>query len=239
MTGVTKWSPMNELTRTARVTGLFYLGLGITGMLGFLIIRPRLFVADDAGATLANLAEHESLARIGVALELGVVVTQALAAAWFYRLFRTADAVAAGGIAAFGLVNAVAIMGSAALLATAVEIAGAPIGDAASTVQTLYLASGNLWGVGNLFFGLWLIPMGTCVLRSRWMPRPLGWILVVGGVCYLASGFLLYLVPDAQVIANLLVVPATVGELWMIGHLLTVGVRRGASRSTATAADRT
>jgi hypothetical protein len=29
-----------------------------------------------------------------------------------------------------------------------------------------YLVSGNLWGVGALFFGLWLIPMGSCVLRS-------------------------------------------------------------------------
>ncbi|MFV2105070.1 DUF4386 domain-containing protein [Micromonospora sp. LOL_015] len=217
---------MSDLVRTARLTGVFYLGLGITAMLGFLIVRPQLVIAGDPAATLGNLVGHETLARAGVALELGVVVTQALAAVWFYRLFRIADPLAAGSIGAFGLVNAVAIMGSAAMLATAVEVAGEPIGDAAPIVQALYLVSGNLWGVGNLFFGLWLIPMGRCVIRSRWMPRPLGWVLVIGGLCYLASGFLLYLTPDAQVVADLLVVPATVGELWMIGYLLTVGVRR-------------
>ncbi|MFV2011587.1 MULTISPECIES: DUF4386 domain-containing protein [unclassified Micromonospora] len=217
---------MSDLVRTARLTGVFYLGLGITAMLGFLIVRPQLVIAGDPAATLGNLVGHETLARVGVALELGVVVTQALAAVWFYRLFRIADPLAAGSIGAFGLVNAVAIMGSAAMLATAVEVAGAPIGDAAPIVQALYLVSGNLWGVGNLFFGLWLIPMGRCVIRSRWMPRPLGWVLVIGGLCYLANGFLLYLTPDAQVVADLLVVPATVGELWMIGYLLTVGVRR-------------
>ena len=118
---------------------------------------------------------------------------------WFYRLFRAADPLAAGGIAAFGLVNAVVILVSAALLATAVEVALDPVGDAAATVQLLYLVSGNLWGVGGLFFGLWLIPMGWCVLRSGWMPRALGWILVGGGIGYVLSAFVRYLAPDAPV----------------------------------------
>jgi hypothetical protein len=221
-----------ELVRTARMTGLWYLGLALTGLFGFLIIRPRLFDADDAGTTLANLVEQATMARVGVALEIGIVLTQALAAIWFYRLFRSVDPVAAGSIAAFGLVNAIAIMGSAAMLGTAVEIAHDPLGDPATSVQTLFLASANLWGVGNLFFGLWLIPMGTCVIRSRWMPRPLGWILIGGGVGYVLSAFLSFLAPDAQVIADALAYPATVGEFWMIGYLLIRGVRRTASTAS-------
>lgn len=219
---------MHPLIRTARITGLLYLGLAITGALGFLLIRAQLFAPDDPAATLANLVEHESLARAGVALELLIVVTQALAAVWFYRLFRTADPFAAGGIAAFGLVNAVAILVSAALLGTAVQVAFEPIGDAAATVQLLYLVSGNLWDVGGLFFGLWLIPMGWCVLRSGWMPRALGWILVGGGVGYVLSAFVRYLAPGAPALADALAYPATVGELWMVGYLLIRGVRRHA-----------
>jgi hypothetical protein len=218
------------------MTGLLYLGLAITGLLGFLLIRPQLFVADDPSATLANLVEHESLARAGIALELLVVVTQALAAAWFYRLFRAADPLAASGIAAFGLVNAVAILVSAAMLATAVGLALDPVGDAAATVQLLYQVSGNLWGVGALFFGLWLIPMGRCVLRSGWMPRALGWILVGGGIGYLLSAFIRYLAPDVPVVADALAFPATVGELWMVGYLLIRGVRRHAPEESAPAA---
>jgi hypothetical protein len=213
---------MHPLVRTARMTGLLYLGLAITGALGFLLIRPQLFAADDPSATLANLVNHESLARAGVALEL------LIAAVWFYLLFRTADPLAASGIAAFGLVNAVMILVSAALLGTAVELALDPVGDAAAIVQLLYLVSGNLWGVGALFFGLWLIPMGWCVLRSGWMPRALGWILVGGGIGYLLSAFIRYLAPDAPVVADALAYPATVGEVWMIGYLLVRGVRRQA-----------
>lgn len=214
--------------RTARMTGLFYLGVAITGVLGFLIVRPQLFAADDPHATLANLVAHESLARAGVALELGMVVIQTLAAVWFYRLFRTVDSFAASGIAAFGLVNAIVGLVSAALLATAVEVSVEPVGDAAANVQVLYLVSDNLWGVGALFFGLWLIPMGWCVLRSGWMPRVLGWILVGGGVGYVLSAFIRYLAPDAHVVAEALAYPASVGEFWMVGYLLVRGVRRRA-----------
>jgi hypothetical protein len=219
---------MHPLIRTARVTGLWYLALGIAGGLGFLLIRSRIFVADDPAATLANLVERESLARLGVALELATVVAQAFAAAWFYRLFRAADPFSAAGIAVFGLVNAIAILVSAALTGTAVELAADPVGDPAANVQLLYLVSNNLWGVGGLFFGLWLIPMGWCVLRSGWMPAALGWILVAGGFGYLLSAFLRYLTPDVSVIVEALVIPATVGEFWMIGYLLIRGVRRRA-----------
>ena len=219
---------MQTQVRTARITGLFYLGLAVSGVLGFLIIRPRLLDSDDPEATLANLVEHERLARLAIALELGIVVTQALAAVWFYRLFRSVDTFAAGALAAFGLVNAVVILCSAAFLATALEVALDPLDDASATSQLLTLVSGNLWGVGALFFDLWLIPMGWLVLRSGWMPRPLGWILIVGGVGYVVSAFVDYLAPGVPVLTEALTIPASVGEFWMIGYLLIRGVNRRA-----------
>ena len=219
-----------ELVRTARTTGLLYLGLALTGLLGFMLIRNQLFVADDAEATFGNLAQHESLARLGIALEMGVVLTQALVALWFYRLFRGVDRFAAGSLAAFGMVNATAILVSAAVLATALEVSQDPSltqsGGAASTVQLLYVVSANLWIVGGIFFGLWLIPMGWLARRSAWMPNVLGWILMIGGIGYVANAFLTYLVPNPGTAVALLTVPATIGELWMVGYLCVRGIRR-------------
>jgi Domain of unknown function (DUF4386) len=221
---------MRSMKNTARSTGLLYLGVGITGMIGFLLIRPEIYVAGDAAATFANLVEREMLARLGIALELLVVLTQALVAVWFYKLFRTVSSTAAGSLAAFGLVNSAAILSSAAFLVTALTVALdpalAPGGDAAATAQLMYEMSGAFWGVGALFFGLWLIPMGYLVLASEWMPRPLGWILIGGGVGYILSAFVVYLVPDAPDSVELaLTLLATVGEFWMIGYLLIRGVR--------------
>ena len=214
--------------RTARTTGLLYLGLAITGMLGTLVVRNQLFVAADPAATLSNLTQHEYLARLGVALEMGIVITQALAALWFYRLFRSVDSFAAGAIAVFGLINATAILVSAALLATALEVSQDPAmaQSAAASVQVLYVLSANVWMVSGIFFGLWLIPMGWLVRRSGWMPSLLGWTLTIGGIGYVASAFVSYLVPGAGATTDLLTMPATVGELWMVGYLCLVGVRR-------------
>lgn len=126
------------------------------------------------------------------------------------------------------MVNAVVILGSAAFLASAAQIAAMPLEDAAANAQLAYIVSENLWGVGALFFGLWLIPMGACVLRSKAMPRTLGWILIVGGAGYLVNSFVTYLAPDLDVIAGVPVVPATIGEFWMIAYLLFRGIKQTA-----------
>lgn len=217
---------MHPLT-PARTTGLAYLGLAVTGMLGFLVVRPRLHDATDPAQTLANLVAHEDLARAGLALELAIVLTQALVAISFFRLFRRVDATRAGAIAAFGLLNAAAILGSAAMLAGALEVAAAPdlLADPAGSVQLLYTLSDGFWAAGGLFFGLWLIPMGRLVLATT-MPRLLGRTLVVGGVGYVLAAFVAALAPDAPAtVATLLTLPASVGELWMVGYLLVRGHR--------------
>ena len=207
-----------------RLTGLFYLGLAITGALGFLIIRPQLFVEGDPSRTLANLIERERLARIGIALELGTVTFQALAAVWFARLFRDADAFAAGALALFGMVNAIVVLASAALLRAALDIAVGSIGADLSS-HVLMLMGARFWEVGNIFFGLWLIPMGWLVWKASFGHRALGWILVVGGVGYVLMPYVSVLAPDAGASVGLLSLPATIGEFWMIGLLLWTGLR--------------
>ena len=223
--------PSAPLVATARATGLLYLGMGVAGMLGFLLIRPWIFDPEDPTATLAHLVEHEQLARLGIALGMTHVVLQALTALWFYRLFRTVDAFSAAAIAGFGLVNSIVVLGSAAFLASALDVAISPISGAEGDAQLMYVVSDNLWGVGALGFGLWLIPMGWCVLRSGWMPRLLGWVLIAGGSGYVLSAFVSYLAPDTGVLAEVLTGPATLGEFWMIGYLLVRGVRRTEARS--------
>jgi hypothetical protein len=214
---------MPEQKRLARTTGLWYLGLAIAGAVGYMWIRGQMYVADDAAATAANLVEHETLARVGVAADMTIVVTQALAALWFYRLFRSINSFAAGALAAFGLINAVAVLVGVAFTATALDSALA--GDAASA-QLLYVLSGAMWGVGALFFGLWLIPMGYIVYTARVMPSLLGLILMAGGGTYLLSAFVMYLFPDAPAAVNgALTTLPSIGEFWIIGYLLTVGIR--------------
>lgn len=222
---------MTDRISTARWTGVFYLGLAVMGLVGFLVVRGELYVADDSAATLANLVDQASLARVGIAADLSIVLFQALASMWFFKLFRTENSFAAGSIAAFGLVNAVAIVVATAFSATALLVAGdaafAPNADQAATVQLLYELNGATWSLGGLFFGLWLVPMGYVVVKYRVMPAALGWLLMVGGVTYMVDTYLAQLVTDAPAaISAVLVGVATLGEFWMIGYLLILGIRR-------------
>ncbi len=232
---------MHRRIRIARTTGLLYLAMALVGGIGFLLIRPQLHVPEDPAATLTRLVERDGLARLGIAFELATVVVQALLALSFFRLFRAVDTFAAGALAAFGMMNASAIMGSAALLASARQVALdsglAPAGDGAQIAQLLYAISSNFWSVGGLFFGLWLLPMGWLVLRSGWMPRPLGWALLVGGVGYVISSFATYLLPGATLLIDGLPLLATVGEFWILGYLVVIGVRPAATDRAARGVD--
>ena len=61
-------------------------------------------------------------------------------------------------------------------------------------------------------------------IRSGWLPRPLGWVLIAGGVAYVLSAIVDSVFSNADLISQLLTVPATVGELWIMGYLIIVGV---------------
>jgi hypothetical protein len=210
--------------RFARLTGLAYLVLAVSGVLGFVLVRGQLYFPDDAVRTAANLVAHEGLARLGIGADLVTVLSQALAAVGFFLVFRRVNSFGAASVTAFGMVNSVVILVATAFSATALQVAlrGGP--TSASDSLMLYDLNAATWTLGNLFFGLWLIPMGWLALRSGSMPRALGWILVAGGFGYVLSTFVTFLAPAASSLAAGLPLVATVGEVWMVGYLLVKGM---------------
>lgn len=70
--------------------------------------------------------------------------------------------------------------------------------------------------------------MGWLVLQARFMPRVLGWMLLVGGAGYMLSAYVGFLFAGSDGATSALIIPATIGEFWMIGYLLTRGVRSAA-----------
>jgi ABC-type polysaccharide/polyol phosphate export permease len=202
---------------TARITGLFYLGFVITGVLAFLFAKEKIFVDGDAVATSANLIANEGLARFGVASEVALVAFQALTAVWFYKLFRNKDSFVAGLIAVFGMVNATALLIAAAVWLSALTTAAS--GGQADVSYMLFNLHNNIWVVASLFFGLWLLPMAY-MSRAAKMPRALSWFLVAGGVGYILSAFSAVLLPNQTALTDALPLAATAGEFWIIGYLL-------------------
>lgn len=215
-----------ELVSAARAAGIWYLVLAIAGVLGFLVLHPQVYVAGQVSQTVAHLQEQDMLARWRLLLEFVIILSQALAAVYFFKLFKDVNHFAAWCLAAWGMMNAAAIMISAMAMGGAIQVANTelPVNEKLVMVQIFVQVIKNAWGVGSLFFGLWLIPMGYIVLSSQRMPVWLGRTLIVGGIGYIASTFLNYGGLEYSWI-DLLTIPASIGEFWMIGYLLIFGIR--------------
>jgi hypothetical protein len=104
----------------------------------------------------------------------------------------------------------------------------AAFGAAGSNALVLLLLDAQHYGLltAQIFFGLWLVPLGYLAYKSGMFPRALGVTLIVGGACYLVDLLAAFLVPDlGQTIHGFIVIPSAIAEVWMVGYLLVVGVR--------------
>jgi Domain of unknown function (DUF4386) len=224
---------MTSTSKNARIAGFLYLLLAIVGPLRLMYIPSTLFVNGNASATAHNIAAHETLFRLGIAGDLfcGTIVIFVVLA--LYRLLKGVDqdlavlVVILGGVlpAAIDFFN---VLNDAAALilvrgADFLSVFDKPQRDALAMLflrmhdQEMFAAM--------IFWGLWLIPLGILVYRSRFLPRFLGVWLIVNGFAYLANSFAGLLLPHyANAIGNF-IFPALTGEVAFVLWLLIRGAK--------------
>ena len=110
----------------------------------------------------------------------------------------------------------------------------ATFGAAGSQALVMLLLELQHYGIlaAQVFFGLWLAPLGYLAYRSGLFPKALGVILVVATVSYLLIVVVAFLLPDlGKQIHVFLIIAPMISEIWMVFYLLVVGVR--SPRATA------
>ncbi|GAA3465480.1 DUF4386 domain-containing protein [Nonomuraea roseola] len=116
---------------------------------------------------------------------------------------------------------------AALLLATETPYTNA-LGPHASDALVLLMFDLHHHGylIAQIFFGLWLLPLGYLTYTSRLFPRALGVLLVAGCAGYLLDTLALFLAPDLGTALNpYLVAPAAIAEITMLLWLLVKGVK--------------
>jgi hypothetical protein len=101
-------------------------------------------------------------------------------------------------------------------------------GVAGSNALVLLLLDIQHYGTlsAQVFFGLWLAPLGYLVYKSGLFPKALGVVLVMATVCYLVDLFAAFLVLGlGKQIHPFVVIVVAIAEIWMVLYLLVVGVR--------------
>ena len=224
---------MDPDTRLARTAGLYYLLVAMFG--GFAhAVRTQVYVADDAAATLDNVVAHETLVRLSFAADLVSATFMVFLVLALHRLLayvspRTARTMLALVITFVGIIclNLVHQLG-ALLVATETSYAAT---FSPETTEGLVLLLMELqhhgYLIAQIFFGLWLWPLGRLVLMSGRFPRILGHLLMAATVAYLVDVVLQFLATDdLATAASYVIVPIVLaGELSMLGYLLVKGIR--------------
>lgn len=224
---------MTSPKRLARIAGLLYLAVAIFAGFAYGFVIAKVYAPGDAAATAGNVLANAGLVRLGVVADLVQATVFVFLGMTLHLLLHDVHRNAARAMVVLVAI-ATAIMclnlvfEFAALLVATDGSYALAFGAAGANVLVLLLLDIHHYGflIAQIFFGLWLVPLGYLAYRSAMFPRPLSVLLVIGGACYLADMLVLFLVPDlGRQIAPFLVIPPTIAEVWMVAYLLVKGVR--------------
>lgn len=215
----------------ARIAGLLYLGTIVGGLSG-LSIRSAMLVKDDAAATAANILAAEPLYRASIGADLLSFACYVGVTAMLYGLLKPVSPSLSRLAACFSLAGcAIGAAVTLNLIAPLLLLKGAPYLAAFRPEQLQALALWSLklhgqgYNIGLIQFGFYCTLLGYLVFRSGFLPRAIGVLLVVGGVCWLTDSLATIVAPPlAAALSGFTGIGAFVGEASLCLWLLAFGL---------------
>ena len=229
---------MTSLDRTGRTAGALYLIVVVTGFFSLVYVPGHLNLAGDAQEVARNITADDSLYRLGILSWLVNQVAFVLLPLAFYRLFGAVHRDAAVAMVALVLVSVpISLVAAVDRLDALSAIASEPQLRAIAPQfrQALMLESLSAYRnailIAQLFWGLWLLPLGYLVVKSGMVPKVLGVLLMLGCVGYLVevAGDLLFMGYRATPLRWLVTLPGAVGEIGLCIWLLVRGARHASA----------
>ncbi len=223
---------MDRTKATARQAGLLYFLMSIVAVLSYFVLGPRFVVPGDATATAQRIMDATLLFRISILVDLVSQVLFIALVLRLYELFRGVDRGLAQLMVAFVLVGIAAGLADLTLrTAPLTFLSGAGFLSVFTKEQLDALSFGflRLRGNGNqivtMFWGLWLFPFGVLVIRSGFLPRLLGFLLLIAGVSYVVGSCTGIVFPEHSGVVARAMMPLEFCELPIIFWLLIVGAQ--------------
>jgi hypothetical protein len=214
------------------MAGLLYLLVVLTGPFVLLYVPGKLFVPGNAAETVSNILAHESLFRAHIVVGLVAELCFIAVVLVLYQLLKGVGLELATLMVIIVLIDApLAFLSVANEVATLAFARGAeflavfdqPQRDALATLLINIDSQGVL--ISNLFWGLWLLPLGLLVYRSGFIPRFLGIWLFINGLAYIAISATGLVFPQHLKMVSLITTPILFGEVALMLWLLVVGIR--------------
>ena len=210
----------------ARLAGLIYLILIITGIFGLVYVPATFIDWTNPATTVSRINERELLFRLAVVADVICYVCFIFLPLILFKLLAWVNRQAAILMVLLALisipvtlVNIVKLVDVLTLLhghSYLEAIAGEQLH---AQVMYLLVSFNNNTLVASIFWGAWLFPFGYLVMRSQILPRVLGVFLILGGFGYMAE-FVMKFIFSQESVPFWVGLPGTIGEfgicLWML-----------------------
>jgi hypothetical protein len=223
---------MNSIKKQAHVAGVLYVLASITAVFAWVYVSGKLFVRDDPIATADNIRASETLLRLGIASELVGAIIFIFVVLALYRLFKAVSEKHALAMAILLLIST-----PISLLAAVGELAALIVAEGGNFLSPFdqhqldslsylfFRLHGQALVIAQIFWGLWLFPFGTLVIRCGFIPRFLGFLLFIAGVGYLIGSCSVLVLPSYKQLGNQIAMILEFCELPIIFWLLIWGAK--------------
>lgn len=221
---------MQSIKKTARVAGVLYLIVILCGIFAEKYVRATLVDLTDGAQTVATISQNEFLFRLGFISDLFMQLAYFVLPLVLYRILRKTNK---------GLAQIMVLSVSVAVAILCINMLNhyAPLlllngeGFNSEQLQNQVLFHLNLhrngYRIAQLFFGLWLLPLGYLVFTSKLFPKGIGVLLMLGCFGYLTDFVLYFLFPsESKALSEWITLPADLGEFSLCLYLLMKGVKK-------------
>ena len=225
---------MNSFNKTARLAGLFWLLNVVTTAFSLAYVRPKLIVSGDAAATANNILANESLFRMGILSNLLSQVFLFFFGLTVFRLFREVSRTWGSLFLTSVLITVtLAVANTLNNIAALVVLSKADylnvFGQEQLNAITMMFLRLNNHGQGllEILWGPYLFSLGLLIIKSKYIPRILGILLLIGSFGFPINTFTKLLIPQSTpaIIIQLTQFFIALGSIPTIFWLLIKGVK--------------
>ncbi len=216
----------------ARIAGLCYLIVILTGLFAEVFVRQALKVSGNALATAKHIQSSEMLYRWGLVADLMNFVFGIPCVLIIYFLFKRVNKFLLQIALTFVIIQtaiiAVNLLNQASpllLLSNDAYLNTFQPNQLATLAQLSLNVQGIGYAIGLVFFGMYCLLVGYVIVKSKMIPSILGILYLISGMGYLINSFTMLLSKDfANPIFTYVAIPIFIGELSLCLWLLIKGV---------------
>lgn len=224
---------MKSKKTIARLAGLFFLISIICGVFAEFFVRQKIFWKEDIASIKNNIIDFDWLLRLGFVSDLTMSLAFFLYAYFLYLIFKHINKNLSLALL-LSVAIAVAILCVNMLNQFAVISILSEPGFSETfnpnQVQTIsrffQLQHTHGYKVAQIFYGLYLLPLGYMIYKSNLIPKIIGVFLILGFFGDMIDLVRFFLIPNYEsIFLQNISLPADIGEFSLCLWLLIIGVK--------------